>query len=78
MNTGVSHNTTCAQLARARTIVTLGDMREAIEGSATIPARRKAYLCWALSRTTTLIGNGVADVRAEPKTVLRQLDQPRP
>ena len=78
MNTDVDHNTTCAPVEEAGTIVTLGDIREAIELSETLPTRRKAYLCWALTRTIALIGNGVADVRADPKTVLRQLDQLSP
>jgi hypothetical protein len=78
MNTDADHNTTCDPVAEAGNVVTLGDMRGTIELSDTIPARQKAYLCWALNRTTTLIGNGVADVRADPKTVLRQLDQLSP
>ena len=78
MNTCVDHNPTCGPSAEAEAIVTLGDMPETIELSETIPERRKKYLCWALSRTITLIGNGVADVRADPKTVLRQLDQLSP
>ena len=78
MNTDVDHKTTCALRAEAATIVTLGEMRALIQASDAIPADRKAYLCWALNRTTTLIGNGVADVRADPKTVLRQLDQLSP
>jgi hypothetical protein len=77
MNTDVDHNATCTPVAKAGTVVTLGDVRAAIESDA-IPDRRKKYLCWALNRTITLIGNGVADVRAEPKTVLRQLDQLSP
>jgi hypothetical protein len=78
MNTAVDHNTTCTPATDAVTIVTLGDIREAIEVSDTIPADRKRYLIWALNRTIALIGNGVADVRADPKTVLRQLDQLSP
>jgi integrase len=78
MNTDVHHNSTCVPVTAAGTMVTLGDMREAIELSDTIPADRKKYLCWALSRTIALIGNGVADVHADPKTVLRQLDQLSP
>lgn len=78
MNTDAYHNTTCMPVAEAGTIVTLGEIREAIELSDTIPTRRKKYLCWALTRTIALIGNGVADVHADPKTVLRQLDQLSP
>jgi hypothetical protein len=74
MNTGVDHNSTFAPVTEAGTILTLGDMREAIELSDSIPADRKRHLIWALNRTIALIGHGAADVRADPKTVLRQLD----
>jgi integrase len=77
MNTNVVHNTTCTPVQEAGTIVTLGGMREAIEAG-DIPTARKKYLIWALNRTIALTGNGVADVRADPRTVLRQLDQLSP
>ena len=60
------------------TIMTLGEMREAIKASEAIPASRKAYLLWALNRTTALLGHGLPDVRADPKTVLRQLHRLSP
>ena len=46
INTSVDHNSTCTPVAEARALVTLGDMRDAIEASETIPSRRKAYLIW--------------------------------
>jgi hypothetical protein len=78
MSTEDHHNMTCRHPATDATIVTLGDMRAAIEARGTIPARRKRQLCWALNRTIGLSGHGVADVRADPKTVLRQLEQLSP
>ena len=57
MNTDVHHNTTCVPVTEAGTMVTLGEIRDAIELSDTIPTRRKKYLCWALTRTIALIGN---------------------
>jgi integrase len=78
MITDVDHNSTCLPARKAGTAVMLGDLRETIELSDAIPTRRKAYLCWALNRTIALNGHGVADVRADPKTVLRQLDQLSP
>jgi hypothetical protein len=78
MNTDVYHDTTCAPVAKAGAMVTLGDIREAIDASDSIPADRKRHLIWALNRTIALIGHGVADVRADPKTVLRQLDHLSP
>jgi hypothetical protein len=78
MNTDVHHDTTCMSVTEAGAIVALGDIREAIDASDSTLADRKRHLIWALNRTITLIGNGVADVRADPKTILRQLDQLSP
>jgi integrase len=78
MNTDVYHDTTWMPVPAAGTIVTLGEIREAIDASDSIPAARKRHLIWALNRTIGLIGHGVADVRADPKTVLRQLEHLSP
>ena len=59
-------------------IATLGDMCQAVKASDVIPAAHKRALCWALTRTIVWIGNGLPDVRADPRTVLRQLDQLSP
>jgi hypothetical protein len=50
----------------------------AIAASDAIPASQKPYLLWALNRTIALLGSGLPDVRADPRTVLRQLDQMSP
>jgi hypothetical protein len=48
------------------------------EESEVIPASRERDLRSALNRARTLVGNGLADVRAELKTILRQLDRISP
>jgi integrase len=55
-------------------INTLGDLISFVEESAAIPAPQKPYLRSALRRARALLGNGLADVQADPKEVLRQLD----
>jgi hypothetical protein len=58
-------------------IRTLGDMASSIAAS-DIPAARKRTMLWAVHRTIGIVGNGLADVTADRKTVLRQLAQISP
>src|SRR5680860_96336 len=81
MNTDV-HNQPDFSVARAvagpLTIATLGDLITFVDGSGEIPALRKPHLRSALNRARALLGNGLADVRADPRDVLRQLDRLSP
>ena len=54
-------------------ITTLGDLLDHIEASPAVPEARKPFLRWALKRTRDLVGDGRADVPADPKVVLRRL-----
>jgi integrase len=80
--TVVEHNNATSGLPvsapRASTIVTLGDLISFINASNSIPASQKRYLRSALNRARVLLGNGLADVRADPEDVLRRLDQLSP
>ena len=49
-----------------------------VELSEAIPAHRKRSYKSALNRTRRLLGNGLADIRAEPKEILAQLDRRSP
>ena len=80
--TAVEHNNAASGLPvaepRSSTIVTLGDLIRFIDASDSVPASQKRYLRSALNRAGVLLGNGLADVRADPKDVLRRLDQLSP
>ena len=66
---------TAADQSQTAMIQTLSDLSSFIDASEEIPASRKRYLRWALNRARALLGNGLADVRADPETVLRRLEQ---
>lgn len=58
-------------------IRTLGDMASAIEAS-DVPVTKKRSLLWAVRRTIAMLGNGLSDVMAARKLVLRQLARVSP
>jgi integrase len=78
----VEHNNVTSGLPvsdpRSSTIVTLGDLMRFIDASESIPASQKRYLRSALNRARVLLANGLADVRADPKDVLRRLEHLSP
>src|SRR3954453_14505782 len=55
-------------------ITTLSDLTRFVEASEAIPAHRKRSYKSALNTTRRLLGNGQADLRVEPKDILRRLD----
>src|SRR3954453_3681669 len=55
-------------------ITTLTDLIRLVEASGAIPAHRKRSYKSALNTTRRLVGNGLVDLRAEPKDILRRLD----
>jgi hypothetical protein len=80
--TTLEHNNATSGLPvgepRPSPIVTLRDVIGVINSSESIPASQKRYMRSALNRANVILGNGLADVRADPKDVLRRLDQLSP
>jgi integrase len=59
-------------------IRTLNELIRFINDSETVPTSQKRYLRSAVNRAKVLVVNGAEDVRLDPKTLLRQLDQISP
>jgi hypothetical protein len=55
-------------------ITTLSELIALIDASDSIPVSKKRYLRSAVNRTKVLLGHGLADVKADPKEILRRLD----
>jgi hypothetical protein len=55
-------------------ITTLDDLIGFIDESDTVPAAQKAHLRSALNRTRMLVCDGLDDIRADRRVVLRRLD----
>jgi integrase len=62
----------------ASPVETLGELMALIENADDIPANKKRYVLSALRRTRALLGNGAADIKADPKMVLQRLAQLAP
>ena len=77
MITDGHHNTASGQLVDVPMIRTLGDMASSIAAS-DIPAARKRTTLWAVHRAIGILGNGLPDVTADRKVVLRQLAEISP
>ena len=69
---------TTADQSQTAMIETLSELSTFIDASEEIPVSRKRYLRSALNRAEVLAGNGLAEVRADPKSVLRQLERLSP
>jgi hypothetical protein len=63
---------------RAPKILALKGLISFIDAGASIPASQKRYLRSALNRAHVLAANGLADIRADPKDLLRRLDRLSP
>ena len=59
-------------------IETLGDLIEFVAGHSDLAPSKNRFLLSALRRARALLGNGQADVKAESKSVLQQLDRLSP
>jgi integrase len=81
MNAGDHNNATARPAVSepgAVKVTTLSELIALIDASESIPVFQKRYLRSALKRTKVLLGHGLADVNANPKDILRQLDRMSP
>src|SRR3954453_12919706 len=62
----------------AAMIPTLTDLIRFVDAGEVIPAHRKRSYKSALNTTRRLLGNGLADIRADPREILAQLDRRSP
>lgn len=78
--TMLEHNnvTSGPPVGEPRAIVTLGDLISFVNASESVPVSQKRYVRSALNRARVLLANGLTDVRADPKEVLRRLDRLSP
>ena len=59
-------------------ISTLTDLIRFLDASEEVPDGQKRLLRSALNRTRRLLGNGLADIRADPREILARLDRLSP
>jgi hypothetical protein len=81
MNTGDHNNATSTPPASeqgAVKVTTLSELIAVTDASDPIPVSQKRYLRSALNRAKVLLCHGLADVKADPKEILRQLDRLSP
>lgn len=78
MNTVDHNNGTLGPPAGAPAIESMSDLASFIDEGDAVPAAQNRYLRSAVNRARILLGNGLADVPADPRTVLRQLNRISP